>query len=50
MEDGLRSGGRSGLVVKNRNSSGCLIVRKKTADGVGGVGSSSTRNVSESKK
>ncbi|XP_059436687.1 uncharacterized protein LOC132169717 [Corylus avellana] len=50
MEDSLRSGGQSGLVVKNRNSSGCLIVRKKTADGVEGVGSSSSRNVSESKK
>ncbi|KAG2727552.1 hypothetical protein I3760_01G161900 [Carya illinoinensis] len=50
MEEGLRSGRPSGLVVKNRNSSGCLIVRKKTVDGVGGVGSASSRKVFESKK
>lgn len=46
----MRSGGPSGLVVKNRNSSGCLIVRKKVVDGVGGVGSSSSRKVFEPKK
>lgn len=50
MEEGLRSGGPSGLVVKNRNSSGCLIVRKKSVDGVGGVGSASSPKVFESKK
>ena len=51
MEEGLRSGGPSGLVVKNRNSSGCLIVRKKSGAGVGGVaGSSSSRKVYERRK
>ncbi|KAM5569384.1 hypothetical protein ABKV19_016753 [Rosa sericea] len=50
MEEGVRSVGPSGVLVKNRNSSGCLIVRKKP-DGVsGGVGSSSSRKVFESKK
>ena len=38
----MRSGGSSGVVVKNRNSSGCLIVRSK-GDGWGsGRGSSSS--------
>ncbi|KAL5541571.1 hypothetical protein UlMin_009281 [Ulmus minor] len=42
MEEGMRSGGSSGVVVKNRNSSGCLIVRSK-GDGLGsGRGSSSS--------
>ncbi|XP_022999946.1 increased DNA methylation 1-like [Cucurbita maxima] len=42
MEDGVRSGGPSGVLVKTRNSSGCLIVRKKE-DGLGGAGSSASR-------
>lgn len=51
MEEGVRSGGSSGIVVKNRNSSGCLIVRRKGDALAGGIGSSSgSRNVSESKK
>ncbi|KAK7861232.1 increased dna methylation 1 [Quercus suber] len=51
MEEGLRSGGPSGLVLKNRNSSGCLIVRKKSGDGLGGgAGSSSSRKVYERRK
>ncbi|XP_027363022.1 increased DNA methylation 1-like [Abrus precatorius] len=51
MEPGTRIGGPSGVVVKNKSSSGCLIVRKK-GDGLGGgvVGSSSTRRQFESKK
>ncbi|KAJ7954888.1 putative Acyl-CoA N-acyltransferase with RING/FYVE/PHD-type zinc finger protein [Quillaja saponaria] len=50
MDAGMRSAGPPGVVVKNRNSSGCLIVRKK-GDGVGGgVGSSSSRKMFESKK
>ncbi|KAM4115982.1 hypothetical protein ACJW30_02G015600 [Castanea mollissima] len=48
MEEGMRSGGPSGLVVKNRSSSGCLIVRKKSGDG--GAGSSSSRKVYERRK
>ncbi|XP_057450269.1 uncharacterized protein LOC130741398 [Lotus japonicus] len=56
MEPGMRSG-NSGAVVKNRNSSGCLIVRKK-GDGLGGaaaataagVGSSNSRKLYESMK
>ncbi|KAL9327926.1 hypothetical protein ACSQ67_002929 [Phaseolus vulgaris] len=47
MESGVRSGG-SGVVVKSRNSSGCLIVRKK-GDGLGATASSS-RKLYESKK
>ncbi|KAH1164442.1 hypothetical protein AAZX31_01G223500 [Glycine max] len=47
MESGLRSGG-SGVVVKSRNSSGCLIVRKK-GDGLGATASTS-RKLYESKK
>ncbi|KAI4345630.1 hypothetical protein L6164_012732 [Bauhinia variegata] len=50
MEPGMRSGGPSGVVVKNRNSSGCLIVRKKGDGFGGGLGSSSSRNLYESKK
>ncbi|XP_040999648.1 increased DNA methylation 1-like isoform X1 [Juglans microcarpa x Juglans regia] len=50
MEEGLRSDRPSGLVVKNRSSSGCLIVRKKSVDGVGGVGPAGSRKVFESKK
>ncbi|XP_027360435.1 uncharacterized protein LOC113868762 isoform X2 [Abrus precatorius] len=47
MESGVRSGG-SGVVVKSRNSSGCLIVRKK-GDGLGATASPS-RKLYESKK
>ncbi|KAF2284197.1 hypothetical protein GH714_019879 [Hevea brasiliensis] len=43
MEEGRRYGDPSGFLVKNRSSSGCLIVRKKGNDGVGGVGSSGSR-------
>ncbi|KAJ9182108.1 hypothetical protein P3X46_006136 [Hevea brasiliensis] len=50
MEEGRRSGDLSGIMVKNRSSSGCLIVRKKGNDGVGGVGSSGSRKVFGSKK
>ncbi|KAJ9154304.1 hypothetical protein P3X46_027656 [Hevea brasiliensis] len=50
MEEGRRYGDPSGFLVKNRSSSGCLIVRKKGNDGVGGVGSSGSRKVFESKK
>ncbi|KAJ6988472.1 hypothetical protein NC653_021402 [Populus alba x Populus x berolinensis] len=50
MEEGRRSGDPSGYVVKNRSSSGCLIVRKKGNDGVGGAGSSGSLKVFESKK
>ncbi|TKY51157.1 increased DNA methylation 1 [Spatholobus suberectus] len=51
MERGTRIGSPSGVVVKNRSSSGCLIVRKK-GDGLGaGIGgSSSSRRQYESKK
>ncbi|OIV94997.1 hypothetical protein TanjilG_22194 [Lupinus angustifolius] len=51
MEMGTRSGGPSGVLVKKKNASGCLIVRKKGNDGVDGaatttaavaIGSSST--------
>ncbi|KAK7405902.1 hypothetical protein VNO78_07514 [Psophocarpus tetragonolobus] len=51
MESGVRSGG-SGVVVKSRNSSGCLIVRQK-GDGLGGnanANASSSRKLYESKK
>ncbi|XP_028771648.1 uncharacterized protein LOC114728858 [Neltuma alba] len=49
MEAGMRSAGPSGVVVKSRNSSGCLIVRKK-GDGLGGGyrSSSSSRKLYES--
>ncbi|XVE66000.1 hypothetical protein DITRI_Ditri08aG0046400 [Diplodiscus trichospermus] len=49
MEERVRSGEHSGIVVKNRSQSGCLIVRKK-GDGSGGAGSMSTRKIYESKK
>uniref|UniRef100_A0A803N0X1 Zinc finger PHD-type domain-containing protein n=1 Tax=Chenopodium quinoa TaxID=63459 RepID=A0A803N0X1_CHEQI len=49
MEGRNRSGRHSGGVVKNRSSSGCLIIKKKT-DGVSGVGSSKSRKLHESKK
>lgn len=52
MEGRNRSGGHSGGVVKNRSSSGCLIIKKKP-DGGGsgsGVGSSKGRKLHESKK
>ncbi|KAL2349489.1 hypothetical protein Fmac_003489 [Flemingia macrophylla] len=47
MESGVRSSG-SGVLVKSRNSSGCLIVRKK-GDGSGATDSTS-RKLYESKK
>ncbi|KAG4386220.1 hypothetical protein AAZX31_11G005900 [Glycine max] len=46
MESGVRSGG-SGVVVKSRNSSGCLIVRKK--GDVLGATASTSRKLYESK-
>nr|XP_029151488.1 uncharacterized protein LOC112779189 isoform X2 [Arachis hypogaea] len=51
MEPGMRSDGPSGALVKNKRSSGCLVVRKK-GDGLsGGVGSSfSSRKLNASKK
>ncbi|KAK2404870.1 Acyl-CoA N-acyltransferase with RING/FYVE/PHD-type zinc finger protein [Trifolium repens] len=51
MEPSARIASPSGVVVKNRSSSGCLIVRKKgdgLGDGVGG--GSSSRKQYESKK
>lgn len=50
MEEGVRSGASSGVMMKNRNSSGCLIVRRKGDALVDGVGSSAPRKVYESKK
>ncbi|KAJ6689381.1 hypothetical protein OIU85_005750 [Salix viminalis] len=50
MEEGRRSGDPSGYIVKNRSSSGCLIVRKKGNDGVGGAGPSGSHKVFDSKK
>ncbi|TYI66710.1 hypothetical protein E1A91_D09G244100v1 [Gossypium mustelinum] len=49
MEERMRSGEHSGIMVKNRSQSGCLIVRKK-GDGLGGGGSVGTRKVYKSKK
>ncbi|KAA8548641.1 hypothetical protein F0562_000325 [Nyssa sinensis] len=49
MEKGTRSGDPSGVLVKKKNSSGCLIIKKK-GDGVGGVGSSGSIKFYESKK
>ncbi|XVF63111.1 hypothetical protein PTKIN_Ptkin09bG0062600 [Pterospermum kingtungense] len=49
MQERMRSGEHSGIVVKNRSQSGCLIVRKK-GDGSGGAGSTGTRKIYESKK
>lgn len=48
-EDGMRSGDSPGIFVKNRSSTGCLIIKKK-GDGLGGAGSSGLRNVFEPKK
>ncbi|TYG78298.1 hypothetical protein ES288_D02G048100v1 [Gossypium darwinii] len=48
MEERLRSGEHSGVVVKNRSQSGCLIVRKK-GDGSGGAGSTGARKIFEPK-
>lgn len=48
MEEGARFGQFPGAVVKSRNSSGCLIVRKR-GDGAGGIGSSGSRVVFQSK-
>ncbi|CAL1411343.1 unnamed protein product [Linum trigynum] len=50
MENGRRSGQPSGYLVKSKGPSGCLIVRKKGSDGVGGAGSSGSRRLFESKK
>ncbi|CAO2821830.1 unnamed protein product [Amaranthus hypochondriacus] len=49
MEGRNRSGSRSDGVVKNRNSSGCLIIKKKS-DGVGGLGSSKGSKQSKKEK
>ncbi|OMP10193.1 Zinc finger, PHD-type [Corchorus olitorius] len=49
MEERMRSGEHSGIVVKSRSQSGCLIVRKK-GDSSGGAGSMGTRKIYESKK
>ncbi|KAM1420443.1 hypothetical protein ACFX2I_002813 [Malus domestica] len=48
MDEGVRSVGPSGVLVK-KNSSGCLIVRKKPKGLSGVVGSSSARKVFEPK-
>ncbi|KAL4312945.1 hypothetical protein GQ457_01G032510 [Hibiscus cannabinus] len=48
MEERLRSGEHSGIAVKNRSQSGCLIVRKK-GDGSVGAGSTGTHKIYESK-
>lgn len=45
----MRSGDRSGGLVKSRNASGCLIIKKK-GDGVSGAGSSGSQGLLESKK
>lgn len=51
MEPGTRIASPSGVVVKNRSTSGCLIVRKKGDSLGGGVGgSSNSRKQYESKK
>ncbi|GMH08430.1 hypothetical protein Nepgr_010270 [Nepenthes gracilis] len=49
MEEGNRSGGHSCHLVKNKNSSGCLIIKKKP-EGSGRVGSSGSQKVYVSKK
>ncbi|KAJ0035892.1 hypothetical protein Pint_24823 [Pistacia integerrima] len=49
MAESRRSGDQSGIIMKNRSSTGCLIVRKKSED-VSVAGSSGTRKVFESKK
>ncbi|RVW55763.1 Increased DNA methylation 1 [Vitis vinifera] len=49
MEEGMRSGDRSGGLGKSRNASGCLIIKKK-GDGVSGAGSSGSQGLLESKK
>ncbi|GMJ01887.1 hypothetical protein like AT4G14920 [Hibiscus trionum] len=46
MDERLGSGEHSGIVVKNRSQSGCLIVRKK-GNGLGGAGSTGTRKTYE---
>ncbi|XP_039060727.1 uncharacterized protein LOC120204775 [Hibiscus syriacus] len=48
MEGRLRSGEHSGIVVKNRSQSGCLIVRKK-GNGSDGAGSTRTHKIFKSK-
>ncbi|KAM1380275.1 hypothetical protein ACFX2I_022024 [Malus domestica] len=49
MDEGVRSVGPSGVLVK-KNSSGCLIVRKKPEKLSGAVGPSSARKVFEPKE
>lgn len=49
MAESRRSGDQSGIVVKNRSSSGCLIVRKKSDD-VSVAGSSGAQKGFRSKK
>ncbi|KAJ4722454.1 putative Acyl-CoA N-acyltransferase with RING/FYVE/PHD-type zinc finger protein [Melia azedarach] len=49
MAESRRSGDQSGIVLKNRSSSGCLIVRKKSED-VNVAGSSRAQKVFASKK
>ncbi|KAF5736864.1 hypothetical protein HS088_TW14G01019 [Tripterygium wilfordii] len=48
MDERMRSGDPPG--VKNRNSSGCLIVRKKGSNGLGGSPASGSRRVLGSKE
>lgn len=49
MEDGVRSADPSSGVIKKKNSSGCLIIKKK-GDGVGGFGSSGSKKPFDSRK
>ncbi|KAL5782602.1 hypothetical protein ACOSP7_007631 [Xanthoceras sorbifolium] len=49
MEKSRRSGDQSGISVKSRSSSGCLIVRKKSGN-ASAAGSSGGRKVFQSKK
>ncbi|XP_022762073.1 uncharacterized protein LOC111307956 isoform X2 [Durio zibethinus] len=49
MEERMRSGEHSGILVQNRSQSGCLIVRKK-GNGSAGAGSTGTPKINESKK
>ncbi|XP_044486830.1 uncharacterized protein LOC123211920 [Mangifera indica] len=49
MAESRRSGDQSGIVMKSRSTSGCLIVRKKS-EGVNVAGTSGTRKVFELKK
>ncbi|GAB4843403.1 hypothetical protein Ancab_013364 [Ancistrocladus abbreviatus] len=49
MEERNKSGGYSDRVVKSKNSSGCLIIKKKP-NGSGGMGSSGSQKMYEFKK